>query len=141
MTALVEKDESVKLVVKEEQKKSMVNKIFRKYEKECIHLVRIKIADLNDILASVDAGMKIVDRYEHFDQAYNQYVRNAMIDGNPPVGFEMYMDKYGFEDCAVELEDATQNAFEILSRVLGIKCVDYKWDEYNGNYVNVKYRV
>lgn len=119
----------------------MVNKIFRKYEKECIHLVCIKVADLNDILASVDAGMKIVDRYEHFDQAYNQYVRNAMIDGNPPVGFEMYMDKYGFEDCAVELEDATQNAFEILSRVLGIKCVDYKWDEYNGNYVNVKYRV
>lgn len=43
----------------------MVNKIFRKYEKECIHLVRIKIADLNDILASVDAGMKIIDRYEH----------------------------------------------------------------------------
>lgn len=109
----------------------MVNKIFRKYEKECIHLVRIKIADLNDILASVDAGMKIVDRYEHFDQAYNQYVRNAMIDGNPPVGFEMYMDKYGFEDCAVELEDATQNAFEILSRVLGIKCVDYNTGCFN----------
>lgn len=40
-----------------------------------------------------------------------------------------------------DIERSKMHAFEILSRVLGIKCVDYKWDEYNGNYVNVKYRV
>ena len=103
-----------------------MNKVFRKYDKLSTRIIRIKTAELNDILKTTNAKVEVVDFKTELQHRYEAYCANCKVEKTPPESIDAFYRKYGMPSCSfVTYENIPSRV--LISQTLEIDLIDVRY--------------
>lgn len=118
----------------------MINE-FKKYDKEHTRLVTISISEFNDLIKETNICIETKWDYELDSLASMNDLKKRL--GEPELSYNEYKNMYGGGVSISILDNRNDNipATIIIGQYLGLKHVNLRWNAFDGNKVDMEYKL
>lgn len=118
----------------------MINE-FKKYDKEHTRLVTIGISEFNDLIKEINICIETKRDYELNSLASMNDMNKRL--GEPELSYNEYKNMYGGGANISILNNRDDNipATITIAKHLGLKHVSLQWNAFDGNNLDMKYKI